>query len=395
MKTFEYRGYDQAGRMCRGFVEALTVKDAREKLAVSGTLAEHVATTSRNFRFPVSDRILFYREMNSLLSAGVPMAKALDILVQAPENDKSRLLIAGIRDAVKEGAALSAALSQVSDSVGSFELAILQAAERSADMESMLDNLASFLEKRERLRDHIVSALIYPGIVFVMGILVAVVMMGFIIPRAHEMLLGANVPIPAVTKLMMLMGDVVAVAGIPMVFVAVAGVFMLRRRLKNDHGFLLCWDRMLYRLPLFGRGYEILVNLRFAQTFAMLIRGGVSVIDGILLAGRASGSPWVRALSEKEAESVRHGSSVSEAVARIPPIASSLPGLIRVGEAGGGIDRLLDSAAVRYQNRWDHFADRFLSALEPVLILIIGGFVLMVTLSVLLPVISLSQGIAG
>ena len=139
----------------------------------------------------------------------------------------------------------------------------------------------------------------------------------------------------------------------------------------------------------------MLASLRFCRTLSVLLKGGVALIDGLVLAGRATGSPWVARIAAEEAETVRHGGRLSDAVARIPPLAESLPGWIRIGEASGGLAKLLDSAGQRYQVRWDRFITRCLSFLEPILIIAIGGFVLLVTLSVLLPVLQLSQAVGS
>jgi type II secretory pathway component PulF len=168
---------------------------------------------------------------------------------------------------------------------------------------------------------------------------------------------------------------------------------MLGRRRRLDVDFRRRVDRWLFRLPLVGRGYRILVNMRFARTLSILLDGGVPLIDGMVLAGRATGSCWIGHLVELEAESVRHGGRLSDAVRRIPPLSEWLPGWILIGEASGGMSRLVESAGQRYQQWWERFTSRCLSVVEPALILLIGGFVLLVTVSVLLPVISLSQSV--
>jgi len=395
LQTFNYRGYDQAGHLRKGLVEAVNAKDARKRLAATGTLVEDISAAGAGARFPVEDRLVFYRELSSLLGAGLPMVKALDTLIETPGAEHSRALLAGVRDAVREGAALSDALAAAAESVGVFEQSVIKAAERSGDVEHMLERLSGFLEEREHLRQRVLSALIYPAIVFVVGVLVAIVMLGFLVPRAQDILVKADVPLPAITKAMIGLGSMAVRVGAPALIALAVGMLVLRRRMGSDEDLRVRWDRFLFGFPLVGKGYAILVNLRFAQTLAVLTRGGVPLMEGLVLAGKASGSPWVARLSERGGEEVRHGSSLSDAVREIPPLAEALPGWIRIGEAGGGMERLLDTAGRRYAERWDRFIARCLSFLEPVLILIIGAFVLLVTLSIVLPVISLSQGITG
>jgi len=130
-------GYGRgAGKADRGLVEALSIKEAREKLASSGVLAERIQTTGRRLRFPVTTRATVYRELSSLLNAGVPLSRALDILIDSPHAQNARALLAGVRDRVREGAALADAVYDASHSVTEYEQSVLLAGEESATMET-------------------------------------------------------------------------------------------------------------------------------------------------------------------------------------------------------------------------------------------------------------------
>jgi general secretion pathway protein F len=391
LKTFEYRGLDRAGRLCKGLVEALTAKDARERLAATGVLAESIAPTGRRLAFPVSLRTMVYRELSALLGAGVPMVRAFDHLIQSPELQACRSLLAGVKDRLREGLPLATALSEASSSFTPFEKAIVEAAERSAAVDQMLERLASFLEDQERTRERVQSAMVYPLIVLAVGICVAVLMLGLLVPRARDLLSAGNLELPWLTRCMTALGGAIVRWGIAVVAVLAGMLLLLRNRWRSDAELRLRWDRLRFRLPLWGRGYVLLANLRFARTLVILLRAGVPLIEGVILAGRATGSVWLAEMAAAEAETVRHGSSLNEALRRIPPLAGTLPGWIQIGEASGGLDKLLESAGRRYQDQWERFVGRCLAVLEPVLILLIGGFVLLVTLSVLLPVMSLTR----
>ena len=395
MKTYEYKGFDTEGHSRKGLVEALSVKNARERLVAEGILAERLALTGRKLRFPAEVRSAMYRELSALLTAGIPLDDALDLLIRSVGASPSRNLIAGLRDHVREGGSLAEALTAASDSVTPFEKSIVEAAERSATVDVMLDRLADFLDDQQNLRERVQAALIYPAIVVTVGIVVAILMLGLLLPRAREMMADVGGDLPALTAFMVALGAMLMRLGLPLLAVATAAVLWFRARLRCSPTLRQRWDRRLFRLPLLGRGYGLLVNLRFSRTLAILIRGGVSAVDALAMAGHATGSAWIGVRADEESENVRHGSRLSDAVARIPPLAESAPGWIRVGEASGDLARLLDSAGKKYQNHWDRFVRRSLSFLEPAIILLIGGFVLLVTLSILLPVISLTRSIGG
>ena len=372
-------------------MEAMGLKEAREKLINDGILAERVSLTGRKLILRLSERAVLYREMSSLLGAGFPLVRALDLLIESPDMEDTNIMVAGVRDRIREGSSLADALSEASRSITPFEYAIIQSAERSATVEVMLERLASFLEEQEKLRDRVRSALVYPSIVLAVGICVAMVMLGVLIPRAREIIAGNNMTLPVLTRFMMWFGSAVVKWGWLVAVAIGAFVVYIRRRLIADDTFRLNWDRRLFAVPLLGKGRRLLANLRFSRTMAVLVKGGVSLIDAVVLAGRATGSMWIGQLSDAAALSIRHGGSLSDAVRGIPPLSGSLPGWLKIGEASGSVERLLDSAGERFQSQWDRFIGTCLGFLEPILILLIGGFVLLITLSVLMPIISLTQ----
>lgn len=402
MRTFAYRGYDGTGSVRRGLIEALDLKEARERLSARGILPERVQPADgasetglpwrREPTFGVESRVAFYREFGVLLASGLPVVGALEILMESPELGVPPALLARVRDQVREGGTLAAALAAAAPEVQPYEKAILEVGEKSGGLDTMLERLALFLEEQRALREKIVSALIYPAIIMTFAVLVAVVMLGLVVPSAAAVLAEqSREPLPALTRFMMAAGKGLG-WGVPLLVAAtLLGRDYIRRRGAHDPAFLQALDRLRFRLPLIGRGYGIVVNLRFARTLSILLKGGVSLVEAMPMAGRSTGSAWVTSLMETEAEAVRHGSSLADAIRRIPPLAASLPAWIQAGEASGALERLLDTAGSTFQHRWNRFATRTLSWLEPLLILLIGLFVLLVTLSVLLPIVALNR----
>lgn len=406
MKTYAYKGYDSTGSVRRGLVDAMDIKEAREKLAVRGILAEFLNPAGEQGPaglfprgappFGAETRVAFYRELSVLLASGMPLVGALEVLLAAPELGASAGLLAGVRDKIREGASLASALGEASPRVRSFEKAILEVGERSGSLDLMLDRLAGFLEEQQRVNERVVSALIYPAIIVVFAILVATVMLGFVVPSAARVLSEhGGQSLPLLTRVMVVCGRIM-VWGVPvLVLSGFLAALYLRRKSASDPGWSSAVDQRVFRLPVVGRGYLLLVNLRCARTLAILLRGGVSLVDALPLAGRATGSAWIANLTVTESDAVRHGSSLADAIRRIPPLAEVLPAWIQAGEASGALDRLLDTAGTAMQHRWDRFVTRTLSWLEPALILGVGVFVLLVVLSVLLPILSLNRLIGG
>lgn len=400
MTTFAYKGYDASGQAQKNLIEALDLKQAREKLVAAGVLAEWVAPVGsrsgrfllRNARFSLERRIEFYQELAALLQAGLPLVSALEIVIQSPEMSGLRPVLANVRDKIREGAALAEALAEAG--LAPHEKALIAAGERAAVLDQVLERLAAFMEEQLRLREKILTALIYPAILLLVALGIGVGLLGFAVPRFGQLLMDqTRVPIPLLTRAMMQAGRLVVLWGLPVLALLGLLLAISWQRMRRDAARLREINRRLFSLPIFGRGYLLLISLRFARTLALLLRGGVSLIDGLLLAGEATGSSWVSALVAREADAVRHGAGLAEALRRIPPFAATLAGWVQVGESGGSLDRMLENAGTRLQQQWERYLTRRMALLEPILILLIGGFVLLVVLSILLPIVALNKSL--
>jgi len=394
MKTFEYKGLTTSGQSTRGLVEAVSVKAAREQLAGGGVLVERIAVAGRAMRWPAEARGTVYRELAALLAAGLPLVRALDMLIQSSRGQGSGALLAGVRDRVREGASLADALAASGRGLSGFEYAVLESGVRAGTLAGVLERLASFLEDQERLRERVQRALIYPAVVVAVGLCVALVMLGVLVPRTGRLLAESGKALPLLTRVMMGVSHV-GLRAVPVLAVGVGmAIAYVRRRCRQDVTFRRRWDRALFRVPLWGRGYAQLVSLRFARTLALLLRGGVPLVEGISLAGLATGSAWVGQQAAEQAQAVRHGKRLSECLETISPLADLLPGWVRIGEESGDLAGLLEHAAGRCADRWDRYVSRALALLEPGLLLVVGVFVLLITLAVLLPVLSLTQTVS-
>jgi general secretion pathway protein F len=401
VKTFQYKGYRLSGEGCSGILEALDLKDAREKLRRQGILAERVASPQQRkwrvgpFRrrapFDRDARALTYREVGALLGSGLTMTQALDILIEAPEMSSLHGTLAVIREKLSEGVPPANAVHEAGDGVSRFEQAMLGVGEQTGDLGRALDDLAGFLEEETALRESVQTALIYPALVMALAAGIGVITLGVMVPGLARLLTESGMALPPVTRFVLGLSRALTVLGVPLVAALGVGGAWLRRKWRSDDAFRVRVDRWLFRLPVYGRGYEALVNLRFARTLALLLTGGVPLPEGLLSAGGATGSPLVMRRIEEDGRKLSQGQSLADVVRAVGPLAGSLPGWIQAGEAGGMLPELLSGAARRYQARWERFVTRSLLFLEPVLILVVGLFVLLIALALLMPILSLNQ----
>ncbi len=217
-------------------------------------------------------------------------------------------------------------------------------------------------------------------------------LLGFAVPRIGRLLADqASGGLPFLTGLMINLGAVCARWGLPFLGLLALVAFGIWRNLRNAPEKIRAWDRRLFTLPVVGHGYQLLVSLRFGRTLALLLRGGVPLVEALPMAGEATGSPWIRACLEQEVESVRHGLSLADMLQRIDPFGATLAGWAQVGETSGALADMLEHAGCRLQRQWERYLARRMSLVEPILILMIGIFVLLVVLAVLLPIFTLNR----
>lgn len=405
MKTFSYQGFRKTGQHARGLVEAIDLKEARERLASQGILAEKLVPAGqpsaggrglfgKRKTFSLKDRSLVYRELSALLQAGLSLDHALDIIIETPELGATAERVARVRDEIREGGALSTSLAAASERVSVFESSILDVGERTGALPMVLDRVSDFLEEEDTIREKIQTALIYPGFILGMALVVAVVLLGVMMPNFQKLLGEMNIDLPPLTELVLGLGKFFSTFGIPLLGLLALGAWFLVRRYRQHPTVRRKWQRHLLRLPLLGKTVEALINLRFARTLSLLLGGGVQLSEALPLAGRATGNDWVSELVEQEAEKVRQGSSLADAISRVEPLSASLPGWIRAGEESGQLQDLLERAAARYHRAWDKRVNRLLSLLEPIIILVVGLFVLIVAMAVLQPILSMNDSIS-
>ena len=403
MTTFAYKGYDASGRPQSGLIEAADPKDARKRLAARGILPETLQAAGGSAArraapksaFVAEVRTMFYRELAALLGSGVALVPALDVILQAPELDQARTLLAAVRDAVREGQSLRAALAAASGQVTPFEQAVVEVGERTGGMAEALARLATFLEEQEKLREKLATALLYPCVVVGLAVVIGGLVLAFMLPLVGRMFAEAHLELPVLTRALLSGGRAVGLALLLLAAAGAAGAAELRRRLRTDAELRMRVDRRLFALPLVGAGWRNLTSLRFVRVLGLLLERGVGLIESVPLAGRASGSAWLADCARRETDAMGQGKPLVEVIRGIRPLHPSLAAWVQAGEAGGNLIGLLDNAAQRFQQRWERLASRGMLVLEIGLTLAVGLFVALIALAVLLPVLQMNKGIVS
>ncbi len=402
MKTFEYKGFDRQGKTRKGLIEALDPKEAREKLVVRGILPENVRESGQDpsahplFRRPFSTafKAVFYRELAALCQAGLTLTRSLDLLIESPEITVERSLLAAVRDRIKQGKDLAEALSICCPRVTTFETSALQAGQHSGKLGLVCDQLADYYELQGRMQESICTALVYPTLVVILSFFVVTGMLGFMLTTFNSLLREMEIATPAITRLV-LFGARWGLAALPMVLLLLAlGWRWTMQRRRHEETARENQDRLLFRLPVIGKIYLLLVNLRYAGTWRLLIQGGVDLVEGMVMAGRATGNRWIENQVLAQVEEIKRGGTFAGALRAIPPLAYYLPGWVEAGDESNNIGGLLENAIARLEFQWKQSLERALRILEPMILVVVGLFVFLIALAILQPIMALNRSLA-
>ena len=398
MTAFAYNGFDRSGRATNGLIDAPDLKSARAQLAKRGVLAETIgpasAVSAKSFQRPrhlskPSDRSVLYQELAALLRAGIPLAQALGLLLESPGQRQARHALAAIRDHIRDGHGLSAALSACLPCMLAYEAPILEAGERSGALDQTLERLSVFLEEQARLREQVLTAMVYPCFVLALALAIAVGALGFAFPRiAAIMQEGRETTLPVLTRAIMAAGQVLKYLAPAMLLVFGGGLIWFRAR--ASHAFKMRLDRLLFDVPVLGQSKAVLAAARFSRTLALLLHGGVPLVEALPVAGRATGSMWLAHETAETAIAVEHGLALAPGLRRVPMLSDHIGHWIETGEASGTLADTLEQAGERLQAQWQRRSAQILAFIEPALILAVGLFVFVLVLAILLPILSLN-----
>jgi general secretion pathway protein F len=400
--AFRFEAIDAGGRPQKGVVEADSARAARGQLRAQGLTPLTVEPAANRARGARSQRLalgrklsqreqaIITRQLASLITAGLPLDEALAVLTEQAERDYVRELMAAIRAEVLGGHSLANALSEHPGDFPDIYRALISAGEHTGRLGIVLERLADYIEERNALKQKIVLAFTYPAIVTLIAFGIVTFLLSYVVPQVVNVFANTKQQLPVLTVIMMALSEFVRHWWWAILIAAGAAVYAVRAVLKQP-GPRLAFDRWLLTAPLFGklvRGYN---TVRFASTLGILSAAGVPILRALQAAGETLSNRAMRGNIEDAIVRVREGSALSRALNHIKTFPPVLVHLIRSGEATGDVTTMLDRAAQGEARELERRTMFLTSLLEPLMILAMGGIVLVIVLSVMLPIIDLNN----
>lgn len=397
MTAFRYEALDASGRTVSGVLQADTPRQARAQLRVQGLLpaaVEPVTTrpTGRPWapRIPSAELSLLTQQLATLLQSGLTVEQALNALIEQSTHPVTRETLAGVKAEVMAGLSLAAALDSHPRSFPEFYRALVRGGEESGALPKVLQHLSAYLDARQALQQKTVLALLYPALVSVVAILIVAGLLAYVVPQVVQVFQQSRQTLPLLTRSLIALSGFLNVAW-PWLLAGGVGLWLGGRLALRRDTIRLRWHRLILRLPGIGALVRGVDTTRFSSTLAILVGGGVPLLAALQSASQVMSNGVLRQAVDRAIERVREGASLARALDTGKVFPPMLTHLIASGEASGQLETMLERAAALESQTLERRLAVFLTVLEPVMILVMGGVVLLIVLAILLPVIEINQ----
>ena len=398
MEAFQYQALDADGRTVSGVVQADTARQARGQLRAQGLLPsqiEHVHARERAGRawargLSAGELSLVTRQMATLLESGLTMEQSLNALIEEATEPLTREVLTGVKMEVTAGLSLAAAMAAYEKSFPDFYRALIDGGEQSGALPTVLQHLADYLDARQALRQKTSLALLYPILVTVVAISIVTGLLIYVVPQVVQVFAQSRQSLPLLTRALIALSDFLRAAW-PYLLVLIGGALFGARVLLRRPQLRRRWHAFLLRLPWLGPLVRGINTSRFASTLAILVGGGVPLLAALESGARVLTNTVMSQAVERAIERVREGASLARALGETRAFPPLLVHLVASGETSGRLEQMLNRAAQLETRALERRLAVFLTLLEPLMILLMGGVVLMIVLAILLPIMELNQ----
>jgi type IV pilus assembly protein PilC len=380
--TVQAESEAEAGRLLmeRNLVP-LSIVPEGEKSGLFSSFQDHIST---------KDRVIFTRQLATLISAGLPLAQSLHTAQEQTANKKLKAVLQDIISSVEGGSTLAAAFEKTGIFSELF-IALIAAGEVSGTLDKALERIANQQEKDAEIASKVRGAMVYPGIVLAVMVGVVVFMLTSVVPQIENLYKSLHRELPLLTKIMVSSAHILMSYWWVMIIVLVVGIFYLRRYVKTPAGKRQS-DIVKLKLPLFGNLFSILYMARFTRTGETLLMSGVQMLEMLRIAGQSVGNVPVQEALVRVGEKIKNGKGFADSLKKEELILPLVSQMISIGEQSGSIDTMMGKAATFYENELDNAIKNISTAIEPLLMVclavVAGGMVG----AILFPIYSLVGG---
>lgn len=397
--TYSYRVRDRQGKIITGKLEADNEASVSQRLRemgyfVIGVEEERASLTKRELhilkpKVKAKDITVFTRQFATMINAGLPLVKCLNILSEQTESPVLTEVISDVQHEVEMGRSLSEALGKHPDVFKELYTSMVKAGEIGGVLDDVLLRIATTLERDDEIRRKIKSALTYPVAMFAISILLLIVMLVFVVPAFENMFEEMGATLPLLTRSIMAVSHfLLSWMGLIFVLVVVGGAIFLRRWIKTPAGRRKI-DALKLKLPVFGMLFHKISLSRFSRTLGTLVASGVPILQALEITSKTVGNALVSEAVDNVRVGVKEGDSIARPLGQSPLFPPMVTQMLAIGEETGALDTMLNKVSDFYDSEVSATVEALTSLLEPILIVFLGVVVGTIVISLYMPIFSL------
>jgi type IV pilus assembly protein PilC len=405
MPKFSWEGKNRAGKVQKGDMEAPNEAAVNAQLRRSGIVPSMVKERGKGMDFEIKlsfmqpkvttkDLVVFTRQFATMIDAGLPLVQCLDILSRQQENKTFQKMLLAVKESVESGSTFADALKKHPKAFDSLYVNLVAAGEVGGILDTILNRLAAYIEKAQKLKKQVKSAMTYPMTIIGIAFVVITVILVFVIPAFEAMFadFGSSLPLPTqiVVNLSNFIQDyIILIIGSIFVF-----IFLFKKVYSTEKGRIILDDLSL-KLPVFGLLIRKVAVAKFTRTLGTMISSGVPILDGLEIVAKTAGNKTVEKAIYKVKQSISEGKTIAEPLTQsgvFPPMVCQM---IAVGEQAGALDTMLNKIADFYDDEVDDAVSNLTAMMEPLLMLFLGVTVGGLVVAMYLPIFKLAGAAGG
>ena len=401
MPNFRYQVIDAAGKKSEGIIEAASIGEATRKLKTDGKYISSLALdrgagiANINIGSPMlknKDLVLITRQLASLLSAGITVVRALDMLYQQLESKKAKKCIGDVYESVQGGRSLSEAFKEQKGVIPNIMISMIAAGEESGRLDEVMERLAEHFQKAAKLKNKISSAMVYPKILAGLTAAVSIGLLTFLVPKIGDTIKSLGGELPALTKALLAISKSLTTWWYIYIAVVALIVYGFKLWKSSDKG-AEQWSYLMLKMPIVGKATTMNAAARFTRTVSTLLKSGISVLQSVEITEKSLDNVILEKKLADARTEIRKGASLSKSIRGITEFPPMIYAMVSIGEESGTLDAILDKAADYFEDEADSATAKMTAALEPVMIIILAIIVGTVVGGIAMPIFTMAKWI--
>ncbi len=400
MAVFEFKGIDKNGKDIKGIRNSDTESQLKSLLSNEGIFVTSIksvkqknnARKSSMFQKKVTseDLSIMTKQLSVLIRSGITLVESLTALIEQTEDENFKMILSQVKQEVNEGTAFADALRKHPKIFSNLYVSMIQAGESSGTLDIVLDRLSEFTVKQAKLKRKVISSLAYPVIMVFISVLVVGALFVFVIPKITALFVKMKTALPPITNFLISISNFMASYWLLMILFIVVAVILFKKWIATPDG-RKKFDEFKLNMPVFGSIIRMNAIARFSTTLATLLKNGVPLLTAFKIVKNVVDNTVIQEAIEEASLAIKEGESIAKPLKKSGYFPAIVTHMIAIGEKSGQLEEMLENIGESYESQVENKLSALTTILEPIIIVMLGGVVLVVVMAIMMPLMKMNQ----